>query len=199
MEANGHGPTGLRLYSNPHGSVRCYHEGCRCPGCEDAKEAQREYDRARYRANPEAAKERNRKRREQRKKVGLTVDPLTPRRAAANRARANEWYHTNRDRAAESVRSYRQTSRGRSVHQTSNMLRRARIRGAAGSCSVEQLQARIDYYGGLCSYCRAAPFEHVDHAIPVARGGSNWPSNLRPACRDCNLRKWTKTAMEFMA
>jgi 5-methylcytosine-specific restriction endonuclease McrA len=142
---------------------------------------------------------RTRKRREQRRSAGLVVDPLTPHRAAKNRAKANEWYHANKERAAESVRSYRQTPRGRAVHQTSNMLRRARIRGAAGSCSVEQLQARIDYYGGLCSYCKVSPFEHVDHAIPVARGGTNWPSNLRPACSDCNLRKWTKTAMEFLA
>lgn len=152
MEAHGDGPGGLKLYSNPHGSVRCYHEGCRCPDCENAKERQREYDRARYRANP----------------------------------------------AAEAARSYRQTPRGRAIHQASNALRRARVRGAEGHCSTEQLQARVDYYGGMCSYCQSAPFEHIDHAIPVARGGSNWPSNLRPSCGDCNLRKWTKTAMEFL-
>ena len=184
MEANGLGSPGLRLYSNPHGSVRCYHEGCRCPGCE---------------ANPEAVKERNRKRRERRKRQGLLVDPLTPERAEKNRARASEWYHANRPRAARAVRAYRETARGRLVHQASSALRRARIKGAPGDCSVEQLRGRIDYYGGMCSYCKVAPFEHIDHAIPVSRGGSNWPSNLRPACSGCNLRKWTKTASEFLA
>lgn len=198
MEAHGDGPGGLKLYSNPHGSVRCYHEGCRCPDCENAKERQREYDRARYRANPELAKRRVRERREQRKRQGLLVDPLTPERAERNRARANQWYHSNKQRAAEAARSYRQTPRGRAIHQASNALRRARVRGAEGHCSTEQLQARVDYYGGMCSYCQSAPFEHIDHAIPVARGGSNWPSNLRPSCGDCNLRKWTKTAMEFL-
>lgn len=67
-------------------------------------------------------------------------------------------------------------------------VRRARIAGAAGHATAEQIAARVAYYGGRCWMCRA-PWEHIDHVKPVARGGSNWPANLRPACASCNSAK----------
>lgn len=59
-------------------------------------------------------------------------------------------------------------------------------------------KARVAFYGGLCAYCRG-PFQVLDHAIPLARGGTNHPANIRPACRRCNLRKHAKTPAEFLA
>lgn len=43
-----------------------------------------------------------------------------------------------------------------------------------------------------CRYCGASAPEttlHVDHVTPVALGGSDDPSNLVAACKDCNLGK----------
>lgn len=67
--------------------------------------------------------------------------------------------------------------------------RALRKRQAAGHASRQQIQARIDFYGGLCWICRAAPARAMDHVKPLACGGSNWPANLRPACTSCNSRK----------
>lgn len=54
--------------------------------------------------------------------------------------------------------------------------------------------------GGRCRYC-AAPlaFEdmHVDHVVPVARGGRDNLSNLAAACAGCNLSKGAKTLEEW--
>lgn len=66
--------------------------------------------------------------------------------------------------------------------------RYARKTGAAGTASPDQMQARWDYYGGLCWMC-SAPAVEYDHVMPLSRGGTNWASNLRPACRSCNVRK----------
>jgi 5-methylcytosine-specific restriction endonuclease McrA len=33
---------------------------------------------------------------------------------------------------------------------------------------------------------------HLDHVIPVARGGLHCAANLRPACASCNQRKYVK-------
>jgi 5-methylcytosine-specific restriction endonuclease McrA len=66
--------------------------------------------------------------------------------------------------------------------------RRAREKGARGTATLEQLQARIDYYGGLCYLC-GKPHEAIDHVIPLAKGGTGWPANLRPICTSCNSRK----------
>jgi 5-methylcytosine-specific restriction endonuclease McrA len=53
-----------------------------------------------------------------------------------------------------------------------------------------------------CVYCSRTPGQakiHVDHAIPLSRGGSDAWHNLVPACEPCNLRKNSKTPEEFLA
>src|SRR5690606_31343562 len=53
--------------------------------------------------------------------------------------------------------------------------------------------------GKRCRYCGSTdgPF-HIDHLVPVSRGGSDEPSNLTVSCRSCNLSKCSLTASEFM-
>jgi hypothetical protein len=38
---------------------------------------------------------------------------------------------------------------------------------------------------------------HIDHVIPLARGGKDHVSNVTKCCATCNLRKHTKTPAEF--
>ena len=54
-----------------------------------------------------------------------------------------------------------------------------------------------------CVYCGAkgsalSPL-HVDHVIPLSRGGSNDPANLATACRECNCGKRDMTPEEWRA
>lgn len=39
-----------------------------------------------------------------------------------------------------------------------------------------------------CTYC-GGPYEHVDHVVPRALGGTDDVANLMPACRSCNQSK----------
>lgn len=39
---------------------------------------------------------------------------------------------------------------------------------------------------------------HIDHIIPIARGGSSDPGNLAMACRDCNVQKKDMLPYEFI-
>lgn len=61
---------------------------------------------------------------------------------------------------------------------------------------------------GLCVYCRvnlspnnredpSRPQSHIDHAIPVVRGGTNCLGNLQLLCAHCNLKKSDRTDAEF--
>lgn len=52
-------------------------------------------------------------------------------------------------------------------------------------------------YGRRCVYC-GAKATHIDHLVPVSRGGTYSIENLRPSCKDCNLKKLDKTLLEFL-
>lgn len=117
------------------------------------------------------------------------------------RAASNRWKERNPERVrAYSKKYWRENAelekarreawmtRNPGVDAYYSRLRRDRKRGAQGDCSFSQLQARWDFYGGRCWMCGTAA-DTIDHVIPLARGGSEWPSNLRPACRSCNSSK----------
>lgn len=82
-----------------------------------------------------------------------------------------------------------------------NTLREGRKRNAAGTFSSHDLVWKAEMCGGLCYYCQQplGPDRHLEHKIPLVRGGSNWPANLTYACPTCNLRKGSKTPQEFRA
>lgn len=48
----------------------------------------------------------------------------------------------------------------------------------------------------LCGFDLHKGF-HVDHKMPLSRGGSNWPSNLQLLCARCNTSKGAKTMEEW--
>lgn len=69
---------------------------------------------------------------------------------------------------------------------------------AKGTYTKDQLEARIDFYGRRCYLCHCdwdalvSGNRTIDHIIPLSKGGTNWPSNLAPACRSCNASKSNK-------
>ena len=79
-------------------------------------------------------------------------------------------------------------------------LRRARKRNAPGCWSADDIFALLEKQDGQCPGCGAeidfAPFE-IDHIMPLARGGSNWPHNLQLLCPTCNRAKGNKTMDEW--
>jgi 5-methylcytosine-specific restriction endonuclease McrA len=76
-------------------------------------------------------------------------------------------------------------------------LRRTRRRNAPGIDYItpEKLFQRWEYYGNRCYICDA-PATATDHVKPLARGGAEYPCNLRPICKSCNSRKGAKWPYE---
>lgn len=160
--------------------------------------------------NPEKAKAANRARVLREKEKGY---PRSSAWRSKNRERVNatamksywknrnhrlivmkKWRTENPEKMKALKKAYRKNNRP--VVLAWLMRRRARKAQAPGYSTAEQIQARVDYYGGKCYLCRIAPYEHIDHVIPIAKGGTNWPANLRPACAICNMKKHDKLLSE---
>jgi 5-methylcytosine-specific restriction endonuclease McrA len=72
-------------------------------------------------------------------------------------------------------------------------VRRARKRDNGGTFTLEEWNALCERYGNRCLCCGATGVPlHIDHVIPLARGGRNDISNLQPLCKRCNSRKYAK-------
>jgi len=71
-----------------------------------------------------------------------------------------------------------------------------------GIHTARQWLDRVIYFGSLCWMCRKPLVIGVnltkDHTIPVSKGGSDWASNLRPACLPCNIRKSAKAKIYLL-
>lgn len=119
------------------------------------------------------------------KKSGNAIRRARPEVRAKEREMGAAWNRANPEKKRSYVRN-----------------RRARKRNAEGSHTDKDIQAIWDRQGGMCVYCPAdlrITGHHVDHIVPLSRGGSNWPSNLQCLCPDCNLRKWSLSEEEFLA
>jgi 5-methylcytosine-specific restriction endonuclease McrA len=86
----------------------------------------------------------------------------------------------------------------RQAELTRQRNRRARKRNAEGGASADSVQARWDFFGRRCVYCRA-PATETDHKVPLALGGTAWAANLVPACRSCNARKGDMPYLQWIA
>ena len=54
-----------------------------------------------------------------------------------------------------------------------------------------EIKSRIDLLGHSCIYC-GNDYEHLDHLVPIHRGGKHIAENLVPSCERCNESKQDK-------
>lgn len=78
---------------------------------------------------------------------------------------------------------------------------KASRRAAEGKFTAEDVRRLLAEQGSQCAICGVgvAASYHVDHIVPLARGGTNWPDNIQVLCPPCNLSKGAKTMAEFLA
>jgi len=118
-----------------------------------------------------------------------------------NRERYNERQRIARKSKPEQYKGYGRTNyeRHKSYYKLNARLRKSRVRGAEGKCSLVEWKAIIEAQKGRCNGCGidSEPLT-LDHIIPISRGGSNWPSNIQGLCFTCNMRKSKMTMEEFM-
>lgn len=165
-------------------------------------EANREYNaqRAReYRAN-------NPEKRRQTVKAWAAANPeriaeiqarYRQRNAALRAERFRAYRQANPEKVSEGMKRWRQENKDKCRVYEAN--RRAQKRG--GSLSPDVVQNLMRLQRGKCACCHkdlGKSGYHLDHIMPLAKGGTNTDDNVQLLCPACNLSKHAKHPVDFM-
>lgn len=188
----------------------------RCTKCAELKPATIEYFNAgkRYkggwrsqckeceRAYNERNKDRVRKRRSAHR--AANKDRIAERYriwAAANREHRNAYnrkYHAKQRAKTKADERAWYVGNTEEIN-TATRNRRARAFKAEGIHTADDVRRQHKAQRGKCYYCgvKVGKMYHVDHVIPLSRGGSNGPENIVIACQFCNTSKQSKMPHEW--
>jgi 5-methylcytosine-specific restriction endonuclease McrA len=68
--------------------------------------------------------------------------------------------------------------------------RKAQMRNSVAiQITGRQIRGRFAQFDHRCAYCGADGDLHIEHIVPISKGGPHSIGNIVPACRDCNLSK----------
>lgn len=130
------------------------------------------------------ARERNREKiRERNRAASLPVEQLEKKRLYS----VKYYQATKNDPDRAAVRS--RVSRGR----------RAREAGAFGKEDkyIRELLLELQEHKCIACECCVAEASHLDHIVPLKRGGSNLPLNFQVLCPACNISKKDKCPVDW--
>jgi len=115
------------------------------------------------------------------------------------RARYKAWRDANADIARAACKAWVASHPDEARAHT--QARRARKKGNGGRLSRGITKKLMEDQNGLCAYCSAdlALGHHLDHKIPLVRGGLHVDANVQLTCPLCNMRKHSKTHEEFLS
>lgn len=109
-------------------------------------------------------------------------------------ARGIEEYHIKRQIKTEDDNAAAEERRIRYLERS------PAIRSAQSSIKAHLIAMNLEVGEIVCYYCNISlePEEvHIEHKLPVIRGGTNSRKNLALSCASCNLKKGKKTEPEF--
>jgi 5-methylcytosine-specific restriction endonuclease McrA len=158
----------------------------RCPGCN------RNHARSWGSSHPEVGRERSKAwRLENPAKVKENHRRWDRENPDQARNRVSMWQAANPVRVRASRRKWSKSNL-ESVREK-NRRRRATMKGCV--VSATDIQKVIERSAGLCALCRTFVPEglrHIDHIIPLDKGGPHSQENLQLTCYRCNASKGAK-------
>lgn len=157
-----------------------------------------EKSRARYHATKEADKPR-RKAYAERAKDRIAAYQKAYREANSERLKESFKLHYIKNSAAYIARAKRWDKANPLAKRVYTNRRRSRLRAAEGKHTAVELKALMVRQRGKCACCEGSlkPGYDVDHIVPLAKGGSNYITNIQLLCPPCNRSKGAKDPLEW--
>lgn len=184
---------GLKRYFTgkpcPHGHVcERYVSGWVC--CECALLGSKKWQKE----NPEKAKRINKK------SIAANKEKISQRYNTwyyENLDYHKKWREQNREAVNFSASKYRKNNPEKVL--ALNASRRALRSGSVGTHTSDDVFKMLKLQKHKCANCLTdiSNAYHVDHIMPLALGGSNWPENLQCLCPTCNLKKNAKHPIDW--
>lgn len=136
-----------------------------------------------------------------------------------NKANSKKYRQENREKIKAQKKKYRQENREkeRTRHKKWEQENREKVRASSrlsrAKRKARKLKTQVEVITPdllkehwiennidpeKCFYCEEGLYEHLEHCVPLSRGGTHTKDNLVPSCASCNLSKGTKTADEFI-
>lgn len=103
----------------------------------------------------------------------------------------------NKEKIALHIKLYRQTPKGKLAHNNTNYKRRSTTKqGDVTTQQLLELQQSVKH----CYWCGISLKKvkiHIDHYVPLSKGGLHTLSNLVVSCQNCNCSKQAKDPLVF--
>lgn len=124
-------------------------------------------------------------------------------RSAEYRAKNPNWfkeyYEKNKDEMRERSRIYMKNNPEKVRIRCAN--RRAMKKANGGKLSAGITEKLLEMQKRRCAVCRSS-FEkrkfHLDHIVPLSKGGAHEDSNIQLLCPTCNISKGNKNPVDYM-
>ena len=113
------------------------------------------------------------------------------------KVRMRQYHKDNAERKRQNYKEWAQNNKGRI---RANVARRRALKvNAKGTYTHDDIVLIYNCQKGRCWWCQGKLGDeyHIDHRIPLSKGGSNDPSNLVVSCPTCNLSKSNKMPWEW--
>jgi 5-methylcytosine-specific restriction endonuclease McrA len=115
------------------------------------------------------------------------------------RDRGRRWRAENAEQNRQNYQNWREQNREQYLaSKRANQARRTHWM-TTGDATGADYQEVLSQARGCCAICgkQVGGNLHVDHIIPLSRGGLHTRSNLQAACPPCNIRKYNKLPGEL--
>lgn len=115
------------------------------------------------------------------------------------RAISTAWRERNPERVKEINARWSKSNPEKTRLKNNN--RRAKRRGNGGKLSTTIQKKLLIIQRGKCAICKKRIKKcgfHIDHIIPISRGGKNIDGNVQLTCPKCNHKKGGKDPILFM-